>query len=644
MYLHKSTLTNIRNFICVCLLATFFSNYTHAQTAKACFDAKNNVTRGCAPFTVQLTDCSNAATIFYNYGDGTAQTTDSSHTYTSPGLYTVTQFAQNAGDAQADALERVNFIEVLPSPQPVFDVKLCSNNEVFLSIPDQNYEQYVINWGDGLVDTIARGNTNIFPHKYNFAPVTITVTGNYNPGSCGGSNAFIVNPIANIISSSIQELKTITRDPSSGSIQIAFTTNSNFQYEIAQKSSNETSFSTVKTITNATGAVVTENIQNLDTENLTYCYTIITKDFCGNSVSSDTLCNLQLSAKAQNNQNFISWTPYAGTNFQQYILYRNEVPLTTISDLTNTSYTDTVVSCTEQYCYTIQAAIGITQTTNATSNTECAVAFSEDIPPTITIFNSTIDNDNRVKVFWNIETFPKIIEYLVTRTDTTLRLTTSELEAVDVNINVDKQQYFYEIFYTNQCGNSSSKSLVTSPVLLTKLQETATQTVLNWTRYLNAENSFENYELEKLEEDGTVYQTVPLTTDTVYTDTEQDLQRQVLRYRIKTNINSSTGLVSYSNTLEVERKFRIFIPNAFTPNGDGLNDTFEPKAVFVQSYNMVIYNRLGKVVYQSKEITQGWDGNFNGKEAASDVYVYTIELTDTRGNEFKTKGTFTLIR
>ena len=644
MYLHKSTLTNIRNFICVCLLASLFSNYTHAQTAKACFEAKNNITRGCAPFTVQLTDCSNAATIFYNYGDGTAQTTDSSHTYTSPGLYTVTQFAQNAGDAQADALERVNFIEVLPSPQPVFDVKLCSDNEVFLSIPDQNYEQYVINWGDGLVDTVARGNTSIFPHRYNFAPVTITVTGNYNPGSCGGSNAFIVNPIANIISSSIQELKTITRDPSSGSIQIAFTTNSNFQYEIAQKSSNETSFSTVKTITNATGEVITENIQNLDTENLTYCYTIITKDFCGNSVNSDTLCNLQLSAKAQNNQNFVSWTPYAGTNFQQYVLYRNEVPLATINDLTNTSYTDTTVSCTEQYCYTIQAAIGINQTTNATSNTDCAVAFSEDIPPTITIFNSTIDNDNRVKVFWNIETFPKIIEYLVTRTDTTLRLTTSELEAVDVNIDVDKQQYFYEIFYTNQCGNSSGKSLVTSPVLLTKLQETATQTLLNWTRYRNAENSFENYELEKLEEDGTVYQTVPLTTDTVYTDTEQDLQRQVLRYRIKTNINSSTGLVSYSNVLEVERKFRIFIPNAFTPNGDGLNDTFEPKAVFVQSYNMVIYNRLGKVVYQSKEITQGWDGNFNGQEAASDVYVYTIELTDTRGNEFKTKGTFTLIR
>ena len=641
---HTSTLNNIRRFFSVCLLAIFFSSQVQAQTATACFEAKDNITRGCAPFTVQLTDCSGAATIFYNYGDGSAQTTNSSHTYTTPGLYTVTQFAQNAGDAQADALERVNFIEVLPSPQPVFDVKLCSNNEVFLSIPDQNYEQYVINWGDGLIDTVNRGTTNIFPHRYNFAPVTITVTGNYNPGNCGGSNAVIVDPIANIIGARIQSLNTINSDPANGSIQIAFTTNSNFQYEIAQKASNETNFTTIRTITNATGDIITENIQNLNTQNLTYCYTIITKDLCGNSVNSDTLCNLRLTAEAQNNQNVVQWTPYGGSNFQQYILYRNEVPLTTINDINTATYTDTSVTCTEQYCYSIQATVGTTTTFTSTSNTDCAIAFSQDIPPTITVFNSTVDEDKRIRVFWTIETFPKITEYLVTRTDNTLRLTTSELEALDVNLDVDNQQYFYEIFYTNQCGNSSDKSLITSPVLLTTQQETATRIVLNWSRYRNAENSFENYELEKLEADGTVYQTIPLTTDTLYTDTDQDLQRQVLRYRIKTNINSTTGLVSYSNVLEVERRFRIFVPNAFTPNGDGLNDTFEPKAIFVQSYNMVVYNRLGKVVFQSKEITQGWDGTFNGKEASSDVYVYTIELVDTQGNEFKTKGTFTLIR
>ena len=640
---HTSAFHNIHRFFGVCLLTLFLSAQANAQTANACFDAKDNVARGCAPFTVQLVDCSGAETIFYNYGDGSAQTTASSHTYTAPGVYTVTQFAQNAGDAQANALERVNFIEVLPSPQPVFETKLCSGNEVFLSIPDQAYEQYVINWGDGLTDTVNRGAT-IFPHRYNFAPVTITVTGNYNPGNCGGSNAVIVNPIADIISSQIQSLNTITRDPTNGSVQVAFTTNSNFQYEIAQKASNETAFTTIKTITNATGNVVTENIQNLNTEGLTYCYAIITKDFCGNSVSSDTLCNLQLTAEAQNNQNVVQWSPYLGSNFQQYILYRNNVPLTTIDAITTNTYTDTSITCTEQYCYSIQASVGNINTATSTSNTNCVIAFSQDIPPTITIFNSTIDEDKRVRVFWNIEPFPKITEYLVTRTDNTLRLTTSELEALDINLDVDNQQYFYEIFYTNQCGNSSGTSLVTSPVLLTKLQETATQTVLGWTRYRNAENNFENYELEKLEEDGTVYQTIPLSSDTIYTDSEQDLQRQVLRYRIKTNINSTTGLVSYSNILEVERKFRIFVPNAFTPNGDGLNDTFEPKAIFVQSYNMVVYNRLGKVVFQSKEITQGWDGTFNGKEATSDVYVYTIELVDTQGNEFKTKGTFTLIR
>lgn len=640
---HKQLMLHLsRIFYCTCLACCFFITNLQAQTP--CFRSKNGITRSCVPFTLQLTNCSGAKTVFYKYGDGSAQTRDSSHTYTSPGLYSVTQFVQKTGQAQADSLVIQNFVEVLPTPQPIFELKLCSDNSVFLSIPDQNYEEYIIDWGDGITQTVARGTTNIPPHKYNASPATITVTGNYNPGSCGGSNALIVNTIGSIIPADIQSLNTITTGITNGSTQLVFGTNSNFQYEIAQRASNETNFTVVRTITNATGNTVTENFQSLNTENLTYCYQVTTKDLCGNSLTSETICNTRLNAVAQNNQNQVEWSAYTGANFQKYVLYRNETPIRVITDINTTAFTDTAITCTEQYCYSIQTETGTTTKINVISNTACVIAFSEDIPPAVTVFNSTIDDDNKIRVFWDIQTFPKIIEYLVTRTDTTLRLSTTELEAVDVNLDVDNNQYFYNIFYTNQCGNSSNKSLITSPVLLKKTQETSSQIVLNWTRYRNAENSFENYEVEKLAEDGSVYQSIPLAADTTYTDTDQDLERQVLRYRIKTNINSQKNIISYSNIIEVKRKFRIFVPNAFTPNGDGLNDTFEPKAIFVQNFNMIIYNRLGKVVFQSRDIAQGWDGNFNGKEASSDVYIYTIELSDSLGNDFKTKGTFTLIR
>lgn len=634
------TASTIRSFYCTCLILVGFVANIQAQTP--CFRAEGNLTRGCAPFTVQFNDCSGATTIFYKYGDGSSETRDTKHTYTEPGIYTVTQYIQKDGTTQADSLQVENYIEVLASPQPVFDVKLCSDNAVYLSIPDQNYEEYIIDWGDGLKQTVTRGALSIPPHKYNFAPVTITVTGNYNPGSCGGSNAVIVNPIGSIIPADIQGITTTAQDATNGSTQVVFGTNANFEYEVAQKASNETTFTLIKTVVNTGGRVITEDFQSLNTQDLTYCYKITTKDFCGNTVESETFCNMRLNGSAQNNQNVVEWTPYTGTNFQRYILYRNQSPIQLISDINTVSYTDTSVTCNEQYCYSIQAETGVTSTVTITSNNDCVIAFSEDIPPTITTFNSTVENDNSVRVFWDVNTYPKITEYLVSRTDNTLRLTTTEQQAIDVNLDVDNNQYLYKIFYTNQCGNSSAESLITSPVLLKKSKETATEVALQWTRYQNAENSFINYELEKLEEDGTVYQTTPLTTDTTYTDTEEDLVRQVLRYRIKTNISST--LVSYSNTIEVERKFRMFVPNAFTPNGDDLNDTFEPKAIFVKTFSMLIYNRLGKLVYQTDDITKGWNGNFNGKEATSDVYVYTIEMTDLQGNGFQTKGTFTLIR
>jgi gliding motility-associated-like protein len=65
------------------------------------------------------------------------------------------------------------------------------------------------------------------------------------------------------------------------------------------------------------------------------------------------------------------------------------------------------------------------------------------------------------------------------------------------------------------------------------------------------------------------------------------------------------------------------IPNAFTPNGDGANDAFQPIGEAIESYDLTIYSRWGEVVYQGNT---AWDGRVNGLEAPSDVYVYRIVI------------------
>lgn len=90
----------------------------------------------------------------------------------------------------------------------------------------------------------------------------------------------------------------------------------------------------------------------------------------------------------------------------------------------------------------------------------------------------------------------------------------------------------------------------------------------------------------------------------------------------------------------------VFIPNAFTPNLDGVNDYFKPIMQTGQLLTtMRIYNRLGQLVYDNNNNKKGWDGmNLDGKPVASDTYMYFIEYTCLDGNKFTRKGSISLLR
>jgi gliding motility-associated-like protein len=68
----------------------------------------------------------------------------------------------------------------------------------------------------------------------------------------------------------------------------------------------------------------------------------------------------------------------------------------------------------------------------------------------------------------------------------------------------------------------------------------------------------------------------------------------------------------------------IWVPNAFTPNGDGLNDYFRPVSVNVREFSINIYSRYGELVFSSTRPDQGWDGTFQGRACPDDNYGYII--------------------
>lgn len=89
----------------------------------------------------------------------------------------------------------------------------------------------------------------------------------------------------------------------------------------------------------------------------------------------------------------------------------------------------------------------------------------------------------------------------------------------------------------------------------------------------------------------------------------------------------------------------IFIPTAFTPNGDGKNDVLKPLPVGIKTFKYFrVYNRWGQMVYSTSAIGSGWDGTFNGKEQATGTYVFMAQATDYLGKQISKKGTIVLIR
>ena len=90
----------------------------------------------------------------------------------------------------------------------------------------------------------------------------------------------------------------------------------------------------------------------------------------------------------------------------------------------------------------------------------------------------------------------------------------------------------------------------------------------------------------------------------------------------------------------------LYVPNAFTPNGDGLNDFFQVKGGQISEYAIQIFNRWGEIVFESKDMDEIWNGSANGGEyfTEDEVYNYVIKVKGMDTRAFERSGTITVIR
>ncbi len=90
---------------------------------------------------------------------------------------------------------------------------------------------------------------------------------------------------------------------------------------------------------------------------------------------------------------------------------------------------------------------------------------------------------------------------------------------------------------------------------------------------------------------------------------------------------------------------QIWVPNAFTPNGDEINDVFQVSGIAIKTFSIMIFDRWGELVFQSDNINNSWDGkNEKGKLRKNDTYVWRIKASGLKFEKFEKKGRVTLVK
>jgi gliding motility-associated-like protein len=350
------------------------------------------------------------------------------------------------------------------------------------------------------------------------------------------------------------------------------------------------------------------------------------------------------------------------------VFYANGAPFTgALPSLTYTTQSDTLLQGT--ICWTVPCELANQQfeiKMTGRDSFDCRlsntvydsviISHTENPPAPLTFCNATVtDNDASIVLTWQANVETDVVGFVVYRrrddqaTFVAHDTLFAPLDSVYTDANAvlaDEHSYCYQMAVLDRCGNTSPISEQICTVLLDAAPVDYTSS-LNWTEFVGWGNGPVEYQIWRSSPitDGfgpTFLESLP-PNQFSYVDPVVNKAR--LCYRIIA-ISDGTGCADQSQSNEVCVNFppTLFVPTAFTPNHDGLNDFFSSFGEFVESFRLDIYDRWGKLLFRSENVNEGWDGNLEGLPVPEGVYVYRVKVMGYNGEEMEKEGSVTLIR
>lgn len=595
--------------------------------------------RGCAPFTVNpnlILSVPVGTSVQYSYEGEVIPTLTTTHTYTDPGMYDIAQLLSQ--DAfKFDTLS----VEVLEATVPSYGVRQCANNGLAITPFGGNYDQYRVFFTPTNSEVVNSGETSSTFTYGSTGGQSITVRGLFDGAedNCGQVTE-TVNTVAQLSAATITQLSVANVGTIDGSMFMRFDLGQDIVYDLEVATNDDTEFQFVQSVVNTTNLT----ISGLNTEEDAFCFRLIATDICTDeSFISNSVCTASLTAEANNGFHLVSWNIPPALEEPIEVLKDGE-QFATITDPLQRSLVDSLVTCGLLNCYTINIDQGV-----ASFNTPqaCATGISIVDPPPVNDITATVEGDN-VNLSWRIAENGVADTVVIRRARENLTLsqiaTTTVDTYTDESPGVNFSSFTYDIFYADACGNRSNTSNAATTIFLQSENTTGNVYILSWTPYSGWFAGVANYFLQKLGPSGNLIEETKILSGFSQQIALTNLDREPVTYRIRAASLDIPELESFSNSLTFEFVPELFIPAAFTPNGDNLNDILNVEGTFASSLEFTIYNRWGEVIFFTNDRVNGWDGTIGQRKAASGTYVYSLDFTDEQGKKFTKRGTFVLIR
>ncbi len=362
----------------------------------------------------------------------------------------------------------------------------------------------------------------------------------------------------------------------------------------------------------------------------------------------------------------LKWNKYINMNPSvfQYQIYRS-VNAGAFTLLANNGPTDTIfvdagLQLGNSYCYFIRATDGVK---TSTSNKVC---FSANVtqPPTYHYNRyATVISNSRIDIKAYVDPAATSVKYYnilraINGSGTFSTIATlppasgTVLSHTDATVNAMINSYVYKINAMDSCGHVITSSNPDTTILLKVNVAPNLDIDLSWNAYGSWLGKVDHYNIYRAV-DG-VWNPAPIGTATVtsYTDDVSVFTSTNGIFSYKVVAVEGTGNTfgfadsSVSNTAKLYEYPKIYIPNAFTPNNDGINDIFIPLIGFVDSssYSLRIFDNTGTPIIISANPAEGWDGNKRGHPCPEGVYMYLINCKASNGDDSQLTGTVSLIR